>query len=119
MNLTIVWSKVHPRIIPRRLIFAAPFNNKFDMTQIRLHELGDVVDLFMFGESNCSSHGDPKPQLLLKALNRGFMREFQHKILYVLLDHFDPNKCSPHDHTLPRFLVVFLDWNMTEIKSNC
>ena len=78
-----------PRVIPRRILFAVPFNMEFEVTEVRLHELGDVVDLFMFGESNYSSHGDPKTLRLLEALKSGFAREHQHKILHVLLDYFD------------------------------
>ena len=58
------------------------------MTEIRLDELGDVVDLFMFGESNFTSFGKHKELRLLQALNSGFARRFHHKILYVFLDHF-------------------------------
>lgn len=45
---------------PRRIINAFPFNGEFDLLDIRLSEIGDLVDVFLVLESNYTSHGDPK-----------------------------------------------------------
>jgi len=46
---------------PRRVIQAMPFNVEFDLLDVRLAEIGDVVDVFLVVESNYTSHGDRKP----------------------------------------------------------
>ena len=67
----VVWrgSRLHPfpvkrlklRHRPRRVINAMPFNMEFDLLDIRLAEIGDVVDVFLILESNFTQHGDHKP----------------------------------------------------------
>ncbi|XP_064472772.1 beta-1,4-mannosyl-glycoprotein 4-beta-N-acetylglucosaminyltransferase-like [Ornithodoros turicata] len=76
------------RSSPRRVINALNINHEMDMLEIRVHELNDVVDVFVICESNYTAYGEPKPLYLLRNLRNGFLKEFQHKIVYVWLDHF-------------------------------
>jgi Glycosyltransferase family 17 len=67
----VVWrgGRLHPfpvdrltlRHRPRRVVNAMPFNIEFDLLDIRLAELGDVVDVFLILESNFTQYGDHKP----------------------------------------------------------
>ena len=53
-------------------------------------ELGDVVDVFVIGESNRTTSGEPNELLLLpKMRNEGFLKEYHHKILYVMIPSTD------------------------------
>ena len=72
----------------RRLINAFPFTHEFDMLETRFHEYGNIVDLYIILESNYTAAGQPKPRRLLDELKKGYLKQFQHKILYVSLDYF-------------------------------
>ncbi|XP_007883549.1 beta-1,4-mannosyl-glycoprotein 4-beta-N-acetylglucosaminyltransferase [Callorhinchus milii] len=80
--------RLSPRRVPRRLINAININHEFDLLNVRFHELGDVVDVFMVCESNFTAYGDPKPLLFLEMLRNGTYDQIRHKVLYVFLDHF-------------------------------
>ncbi|XP_022246535.1 beta-1,4-mannosyl-glycoprotein 4-beta-N-acetylglucosaminyltransferase-like [Limulus polyphemus] len=75
---------------PRRVINAININNEIELLEIRVHELKDVVDVFLICESSYTTFGEKKPLRLLERLHGGFLKEFQHKFLYVFLDHFPP-----------------------------
>ncbi|XP_050715550.1 uncharacterized protein LOC126998157 isoform X2 [Eriocheir sinensis] len=81
-------TKLRQRKVPRRVINGVTVNHEFAMFEARLHELYEVVDVFIIAESNYTAHGDPKAFLFLERLRSGYMREFQDKILYVSLDTF-------------------------------
>ena len=55
---------------------------------MRLEEVGDVVDVFIVGESNVTAAGAPSPLYLLPKLQSGFVSRWQHKILHVFIDRF-------------------------------
>ena len=74
--------------IPRRIIYAFPFANEFDLLETRLHELSGSVDVYVILESNYTASGKPKELRLLQRMRDGFLRELQSKIVYVLLDYF-------------------------------
>lgn len=68
--------------------FAAPkiydcflFYNEFDLLEIRLNELKDVVDKFVIVEAAETFRGKPKPFLFPE--NKDRFREFADKIIYV------------------------------------
>ena len=65
-----------------------PFNMELDLLEARIMELGDVVDVFVLLESNFTGHGDPKPLYLLPKLRSGFLKAYQHKLLYTFLGCF-------------------------------
>ncbi|CAN8004887.1 unnamed protein product [Ixodes hexagonus] len=84
--------KIRRRVGPaRRVINALNFNHELDLLEIRLHELYSVVDVFIVCESNYSALGEPKPLRLLPQLMKGFLAEYQDKIVHVVLNHF-PDK---------------------------
>lgn len=81
-------TKLRQRKVPRRVINGVTVNHEFAMFEARLHELYEVVDVFIIAESNYTAHGDPKAFLFLERLKSGYMSDFQDKILYVSLDTF-------------------------------
>lgn len=56
------------------------FNNEFDILDIRLHELNDVVDWFVILEGDTTFQGNPKPLYFQE--NRHLYREFEEKIIH-------------------------------------
>lgn len=70
------------------------FLNEFEVLDIRLHEMNDVVDRFVIVESVETFRGNPKP--LNFAENMARFEPFEHKIIYVVLyDRF--KTVSPWD----------------------
>lgn len=78
------------RQTPRRLIHGINVNHELEFFEARLSEIGDVVDVLIVGESNTTAGGDTSELYLLPNLKRGFMEDYQHKILHVLIDKFPP-----------------------------
>ena len=66
-------------------------NHELSFTEVRFYELAKVVDVFVILESPITSGGDPKPLHFFDALQQGFLREFQDKILYVYLPEIPQN----------------------------
>jgi len=57
---------------------------------VQLGELADVVDVFVIGESNRTTSGEPnEPLLLPKMKNEGFFKEYHHKIIYIMIPSTD------------------------------
>ena len=77
-----------PRTHFRRIINALAFNVEFELLEARLYELNDVVDVFVIFESNFSNYGEPKPLRLLQRLQKGYLKDFHHKIVYIMRDYF-------------------------------
>ena len=77
-----------PRNNPRRLIHGININHELEFFQVRLEQVGDIVDVLIVGESNLTAGGDTSLLYLLPELKKGFMGRFQHKIIHVLIDHF-------------------------------
>ncbi|XP_043535946.1 beta-1,4-mannosyl-glycoprotein 4-beta-N-acetylglucosaminyltransferase-like isoform X1 [Chiloscyllium plagiosum] len=80
--------RLSPRPMPRRVINAVNINHEFDLLDVRFHELGDVVDVFVICESNFTAFGEPKPLKFIEMLLNGTYSYMGNKILYVFLDHF-------------------------------
>ncbi|XP_059809840.1 beta-1,4-mannosyl-glycoprotein 4-beta-N-acetylglucosaminyltransferase-like isoform X3 [Hypanus sabinus] len=80
--------RLTPRATSRRVINAININHEFDLLDVRFHELGNVVDVFIICESNFTAFGDPKPLRFVEMLLNGSYGYIAHKILYVFLDHF-------------------------------
>ncbi|KAG7158517.1 Beta-1-4-mannosyl-glycoprotein 4-beta-N-acetylglucosaminyltransferase-like [Homarus americanus] len=76
------------REVPRRIINGFPVNHEFALFETRMHELYDVVDVFIVGESNYTAHGDPKDLKFLSRFQQGYLKEYQEKIVYVSLEFF-------------------------------
>ena len=77
---------VKARLKPRRIIHFLSFHHELDWIEVQLGELGDVVDVFVIGESNRTTSGEPNELLLLpKMKNEGFLKEYHSKILYVMI----------------------------------
>ncbi|XP_055518982.1 beta-1,4-mannosyl-glycoprotein 4-beta-N-acetylglucosaminyltransferase isoform X1 [Leucoraja erinacea] len=80
--------RLTPRAVPRRVINAINVNHEFDLLDVRFHELGSVVDVFIICESNFTAFGDPKPLRFAEMLLNGTYGYVASKVLYVFLDHF-------------------------------
>ncbi len=74
---------IHMRTNPRRVINALKFNMEFDLLEVRLHELYDVVDAFVVYESNYTTYGNAKRLRLLDRLLGGYLSQFHHKLVYI------------------------------------
>jgi len=61
---------------------------------VQLGELADVVDVFVIGESNRTTSGEPNEPLLLPKMKiEGFFKEYHHKIIYMMI----PSTGFPQD----------------------
>jgi len=69
------------------------FFDELDLLELRLHELCDVVDVFVLTESPKTFTGDAKPLYFEK--NRGRFREFDGKIVHTVYD--DCVVCRPEE----------------------
>ena len=66
------------------------FFDELDLLEIRLNILNDYVDYFVISESNETFNGNKK-QLFFNE-NKNKFKNFQHKIIYNLVDDFPNNK---------------------------
>jgi beta-1,4-mannosyl-glycoprotein beta-1,4-N-acetylglucosaminyltransferase len=65
-----------------------PFYNEFEILQIRLDELDDVVDYFVLVESIETQRGMSKP--LYFSENRALFEKYKDKIIHVVIDETHP-----------------------------
>lgn len=72
------------------MIHGVNVNHEVEFFEMRLEEVGEVVDILIVGESNMTAGGEPSPMYLLPKLQEGFMSHWQHKILHVFIDRFPP-----------------------------
>lgn len=63
-----------------------PFNNEFDVLQIRLAELYDVVDRFIITEATKTHSGKPKPLYFKDNLHR--FEKYLNKITHIMIDDY-------------------------------
>ena len=79
-NITLSRFKLRSR--PRRIISALPFNHEFDLLEARLHDLNNVVDVFIIQESNFTNSGGANT---LKLKDKLKSRSFNgsEKIFYI------------------------------------
>lgn len=101
-------SLLKPRTQPRRVVCLSPFNNELELLDGRFGELGDIIDLFMFSESNYSGHGDPKRLILLDELQKGYAGTMQSKIAHVFYGYF------PKDGYKNGWIADDLHWNVLD-----
>ena len=82
--------RITARSKPRRVFHFFNFHHELDHIEVQLGELADVVDVFVIGESNRTTSGEPNELLLLpKMMNEGFLKEYHHKIIYVMIPSTD------------------------------
>jgi len=67
-----------------RIFDCFTFLNEFDLLEIRLHELAQVVDRFVIAESPVTFTGRPKPLHFLD--NRARFAAFADKIIHIVVD---------------------------------
>lgn len=66
------------------------FYNELDLLDIRLHELSDIVDIFVLSEATRTHSGLPKP--LYYDENREMFAEFNDRIVHVVVDDMPVTK---------------------------
>jgi len=66
------------------------FYNELDLLEIRLHELSDIVDIFVLSEATRTHSGLPKP--LYYDENREMFAEFNDRIVHVVVDDMPMTK---------------------------
>lgn len=72
---------------PRRLILVInDFFYDFDMLELSVRMLADLVEVFIIGEAEID-YGDRKNDTLVAALQRGYLQEDHHKLVYVNISH--------------------------------
>ena len=76
-------SKFKLRKKPRRIIYAFPFNHEFDILEARIHDLAEVVDVFIIQESNHTNSGKSKRLSLKDRLEKNWLWKYHSKILYL------------------------------------
>ncbi|MEI7425215.1 MAG: CmcI family methyltransferase, partial [Candidatus Staskawiczbacteria bacterium] len=76
------------------------FFNEFDLFEIRLNELKDIVDKFVIVDCNCTHTGKPKDYLLEPLLETRFA-EFRDKIEYIKMDISQTPLCDIYHWHLP------------------
>ena len=78
------------------------FWNEFDLLEIRLNELKDVVDQFVICESNVTFVGNPKPLLLSQRLSE--FKDFNIKLL-VFEGKTNPSSAWENEEGQRNFLI--------------
>ena len=78
--------RLRRRLRPRRLIHGVSVNHEMEWLEIRLLEVGDVVDALIVGESRATAGGDAKPLLVLERLERGWLAAHQPKMVHVVVE---------------------------------
>lgn len=68
------------------VIDCLPFFNELDLLEIRLHELADVVDVFVLSEATLTFTGKPKP--LYYNENQDRFEEFRDRIHHVIISDY-------------------------------
>ncbi|XP_040566404.1 beta-1,4-mannosyl-glycoprotein 4-beta-N-acetylglucosaminyltransferase isoform X2 [Lepeophtheirus salmonis] len=76
------------RKIPRRIIQGLLFNHEYELLELRLATNYDVVDAFIIQESNYTMIGEKKDIGLFDGISKGWMNQYQDKLLYVFLSFF-------------------------------
>jgi len=72
------------RKVPRGIYQMVVCSVAVDLIEIRMLELWDVVDVFVFGEGPKSNSGIPKPEYVKESLDR--FERFKEKFIYVSFD---------------------------------
>jgi beta-1,4-mannosyl-glycoprotein beta-1,4-N-acetylglucosaminyltransferase len=80
-------------INPPKIYDCFMFFNEFDLLEIRLNELKDVVDKFVIVDCNCTLTGRPKDYWLEPLLDTRFS-EFRNKIEYIKMDASQTPLCD-------------------------
>src|SRR5262249_27168436 len=68
-----------------RVFDCFPFFNEFDLLEIRLNELSDVVDYFVIAEAKRTFSGNPKPLYFRE--NRARFSKFLDRIVHITVEN--------------------------------
>ncbi len=82
--------KLKARSKPRRVIRFFNVHHELHHAEIQLGEHSDLIDVFVMGESNRTTSGDPNELVFLpKMKNEGLFKEYQPRIIHVLIPSTD------------------------------
>jgi beta-1,4-mannosyl-glycoprotein beta-1,4-N-acetylglucosaminyltransferase len=84
-------------LLKRKVFDCFPFWKEFDVLEVRLNELNDVVDKFIIVESAYTHSGENKPFYLKENLQR--FAKFKDKIILTSIDRFRQND-SPNQREI-------------------
>lgn len=73
----------------RRIILVTPFCYEFDIFETNVHELHELVDVYVIGETNYTLANIQNSLPLLDKLKNGWLRDYQNKIIYVPINEKD------------------------------
>jgi len=76
------------------IIDCFPFFNEFDLLEIRLNELSDIVDVFVLSEATLTFTSKTKPLYFQE--NKERFEPFLDRIKHVVIDTYDPNVNMAH-----------------------
>lgn len=76
-----------------------PFLNELELLDIRLHELDEVVDKFVLVEATITHQGKPKP--LYYQENKDKFKDFNDKIIHIVVDDFPTDNPFDREHYQP------------------
>ena len=60
-----------------------PVNHELTLTEVRVKDVYDVVDVFVISEGNVSAGGQSKPLTFFNEFQKGFMEPYQVSVLYI------------------------------------
>jgi len=96
------------RDYPARIVYGFPFSHEFDLTELRLEEYGDLVDVYVIVESNYTASGLPKPWLLRDRLRQtDYLRKYRSKLVLAELDWF-PTEAYNNGWIVDELLRTFI-----------
>ncbi len=75
------------------------FYNEFDLLDIRLEELGPIVDHFVIIEQELTHRGNSKPLYFRDRISESpILAKYKHKIINLIAPILEPNKISESDY---------------------
>lgn len=101
------------RPAPMRVFDCFPFYNEFDLAELRIQELWDVVDYFVIAEANTTHQNNPKPFYLKDNWER--FEKYASKIRHVMIEDMP---MSPDTWVNERFQRHCLQRGLTDLQPN-
>eukprot|EP00128_Syssomonas_multiformis_P017639 Colp12_sorted_trinity150504_noHs@30333 len=95
------------RSSPVRIVWSFLFSAEVQLLEINLHELDDVVDIFILHESTVTHRGARKPLYYDRASAQ--FRKFHHKLVHNV---YDDSRVGWIDHVKADLITDRVDWTL-------